>query len=370
MFGGFFKGKKVLVTGVAGVKGSWLALELLEAGSQVVGMDLELPESHSNFMATGLKEKISFVQGDVTNLSLMQDLLKDIDYIFHLAAVVLVGEARRNPLEAYRTNTLGTATVLEAVRVSDSVERAVFITTDKVYKSKGNEAWVETDPLVATGPYPVSKACAEFIIADYYRDYLHQAGKRVGIGRAGNVVVGGDFHSSQRTSGAGRIFVDCFVALMENQAPELFTPKFTRPYTYGLDILTGYMTLMSRLDCEEVDGKAFNFGPHEQYGVENTLLATKICELWGTGPMWRSGTPRDEPFEKQSLSWDKARRWLAWQPAYTLYEALRDTQRWYREWSDRGKTSGEGGMYEFNKSLIREHRDAARRLGIWWAQEA
>ena len=126
---------------------------------------------------------------------------------------------------------------------------------------------------------------------------------------------------------------------------------------------------MSQLDCEGVDGEAFNFGPHEYYGVENSLLATKICDLWGEGIMWRSGMPRDEPFEKQSLSWDKARQRLAWQPAYTLYEAISETTSWYREWADRGKDVGEGGMLEFNQSLIRKHQEAARTLGISWAQE-
>ncbi len=364
MFDGFFKGKKILVTGVTGVKGSWLALALLEAGGDVIGLDIKSPEADSNFSASGLKEKIAFVQGDVTDLSLLQSLMRGVDGVFHLAAMALVGDARQRPLEAYRSNTLGTATVLETVRLSDSVKYAVFVTTDKVYKSKGDEAWVETDLLVANGPYPVSKACAEYVIADYYRSYLRPAGKRIGVGRAGNVIIGGDFNSSRKTGGAGRIFVDCFEALMEGRAPEIFTPKFTRPYIYGLDVLAGYMGLMSQLDRDGVDGEAFNFGPREQYGVENAALATEICELWGAGVTWQSGAPRDEPFEKQSLSWEKARERLGWQPTYTLSEALRATVRWYREWIERGKAAGEGGMYEFNRTLIAEHLAAARKSGV------
>ena len=373
MFGGFFRDKSVLVTGVAGVKGSWLALELLDAGSRVVGVDNRRPEPESNFAAAGLGKKTSFVQGDITDLSLMTALMKDVDCVFHLAAIALVGEARRNPLETYRSNTFGAASVLEAMRLTDRVKHAVFVTTDKVYKSKAGELWTETDPLGATEPYPVSKACAEFIIADYVRAYLRPAGKRVGVGRAGNVVIGGDFNSSRKTNGAGRIFVDCFDALMRGEPPVIFKPHFTRPYTYGLDILSGYMALMSGLDGEGVNGEAFNFGPHEQYGVENALIATQICELWGGGIMWRKSGPeadRIEPFEKQSLAWDKARERLGWQPAFALPESLRDTTRWYKEWADRGRARGEGGMFEFSRSLIHEHQAAARRLGIAWAQQS
>lgn len=373
MFGGFFQDKRVLVTGVAGVKGSWLALQLLEGGSEVVGVDIRSGEPESHFTAAGIREKITFVQGDVTDLSLVQGLVNDAKCVFHLAAVALVGEARREPLEAYRTNVLGSATVLEAIRLSQSAKYAVFVTTDKVYKEKGGEVWVETDPLFATGPYPVSKACAEHIIADYHRGYLADAGRRVGVGRAGNVIIGGDFNSTRRTPGAGRIFVDCYDALMHGREPEIHNPEYTRPYTYGLDVLAGYMTLMSKLDCEGVDGEAFNFGPHsrsdEQYGVQNARLATDICRLWDPRIKWEPGPPRDEPFEKQALSWEKARQRLDWQPAYELDRALRDTTRWYKEWAGRGKDAGEGGMYEFSTSLIQEHRNAARELGIAWAQE-
>jgi CDP-glucose 4,6-dehydratase len=368
MFSNFYQNKNVLVTGVAGVKGSWLAMALLEAGAHVVGLDNAPTDAKSNFAAAGLHGRITMVPGDVADVALLRSLLQDVDCIFHLAAVALVGEAAQNPFETYRSNVLGTAGVLEAFRDSDSATHAVFVTTDKVYRSKGGEVWVETDPLVASGPYAVSKACSEFLIADYYRSYLQKAGKKIGIGRAGNVVIGGDFNSSQKKPGAGRIVVDCFEALAENRPPEIFSPQFTRPYTYGLDILSGYMTLMAGLNQEGVDGEAFNFGPHEPYGIENGLIATKICERWGAGISWKSGALREEPFEKQSLSWEKARRLLGWQPAYTIDEGLRDTTDWYREWVTRGKEAGEGGMADFNRSLIARHREAAVKIGLNWTR--
>jgi CDP-glucose 4,6-dehydratase len=370
MFDNFYERKKILVTGVAGVKGTWLALALLEAGATVSGIDIRVPDAGSNFVASGLGRRIDFTEGDVSDVPLMRELVNDVDGIFHLAARALVREAHMDPFEAYRTNTLGVAAVLEAVRLSAKAKRTVVVTTDKVYKPKNGELWVEADPLGATGPYAVSKACAELVIADYQRNYLGPRGHLVGTARAGNVVIGGDLYSSRRTQGAGRIFVDCFEALSEKRSPEIFSPGFTRPYTYGLDILSGYMTLMSRLHEEGIAGEAFNFGPYEQYGVSNSLLATKICELWGGEIMWHSGTPREEPFEYQSLSFEKSRQRLGWRPAFTLYEALQATTRWYKTWAEQRIHAKEGYMYDLNRELLVDHRISAQNLGIDWAKES
>jgi CDP-glucose 4,6-dehydratase len=366
LFHGYFKGKNVFVTGVTGVKGSWLALMLRRAGAVVTGLDKRQPTLRSNFSAAGLPGTIRFVHGDARDLALVRSLVDDADCVFHLAAEAIVGETLRIPLEAYSSNVLGTATILEALRLSGSAKRAVMITTDKVYRSKAGDRWIESDELGATGPYAVSKACAEWVIRDYNAAYFG-SGPRVGVARAGNVVVGGDLHSSSTTNGAGRIFVDCYEALAEGRSPEIFRPTFTRPYTYGLDILSGYMTLMSRLDGEDIAGNAFNFGPHEQFGVSNALLATKICELWGTGVTWKGSAPREEPFEYQSLNTEKSRRRLGWQPAFTLYEALTATTTWYKAWAALGSNVTEGCMYDLNCSLIEQHHSAAARLGIDWA---
>lgn len=353
------------MTGAAGVKGTWLCHQLLAAGATVTGVDLVSPEPSSNFLLSGLSSRMRLVQGDVCDFQLMQELLRDQDCIFHLAALALVYDCKHRPLESYRTNTLGTATVLEAFRLSPTATRAVLVTTDKVYQPKEG-VWIETDPLMASGPYAVSKACAEHVIADY-RSYLGSTGKSFGVGRAGNVLVGGDFYSSSRTNGAGRVFVDCFEALIAGRAPTLFSPEYTRPFTYGLDVVTGYMSLMARLEEENVQGEAFNFGPHEQGGIANSFLATKICEQWGGNIRWQSGELRLEPFVTQALSWEKARLRLGWLPAFTLYEGIRDTVRWYREWALVKETPTEGSLNSLTQQLIEGHRESALRLGVWWA---
>ena len=367
MFNGFYHGKRALVTGVAGIKGSWLALLLQQAGAAVVGIDNRLPEPDSNFVLSGLAQSIEFVHGDVTDLSLMQSLVERVDAVFHLAAIVLVGQAHRDPFETYRSNTMGVVTTLEALRRAAKPTYAVFVTTDKVYKPKNGEAWVETDPLLAAGPYQVSKACAEFIIADYQQAYFNQTPVRIAAARAGNVIIGGDRYSSSRTGGAGRIIPDCFEALAAGRSPEIYVPAFTRPYTYGLDILTGYMALMSKLDSGLVAGESFNFGPYEESGVPNSLLATKVCELWGDGTTWRAGSHRSEPFDRQALNWTKSAQILGWRPAYTLFEALSATAKWYKEAAQ--VAPAEGCMSDFNHALMTEHRQAASNLGVEWALE-
>jgi CDP-glucose 4,6-dehydratase len=367
MFGGFFSGRRVLVTGAAGVKGTWLVSLLLDAGAEVVGLDLQRPGPDSNFFAGGLASRIKFVRGDIGDFELIRRLVEAADDVFHLAARALVHNAQRNPLEAYRTNTIGTATVLEAIRRSSSPKRAVFVTTDKVYSPKKGDLWREGDPLGASGAYAVSKACAEFIIADYQRSYFGSSGSLVAVARAGNVLIGGDLHSSSRTDGAGRIFADCFEALADNRPPEIFSPDFTRPYTYGLDVISGYMTVLANLHNDGIAGEAFNFGPYEQHGVPNSLLATKICQLWGGNITWRTGRPRVEPFEYQSLAIEKSRERLGWSPAYTLYESIDAAVRWYKEWVQWRKEPREGGLSDCNASLIREHREAAARLRLAWA---
>jgi CDP-glucose 4,6-dehydratase len=369
MFENYFEGKCVVVTGVAGVKGTWLALMLLHAGATVIGLDKRPPAARSNFRATGLGSRIRFVQGDVRDLPLMRRLIEEAHCVFHLAAEAIVGQAHRNPLETYGSNTLGTATILEALRLATVPKRGVFVTTDKVYRPKPkDEAWVESDELGATGPYAVSKTCAELVIRDYNHSYFAGSETRIAVARAGNVLVGGDDHASSNTQGGGRIFVDCYQALTDGHAPEIFRPSFTRPYSYGLDILSGYLSLMSLLDQDQVAGEAFNFGPREQLGVSNGELATRICELWGGSALWQSGPPRDEPFEYQSLSTDKSWRRLGWRPAYTLDDALRDTTAWYKAWARLGPDVSEGCLYDLNRSLVAGHQSAAARLGLEWTK--
>lgn len=306
--------KRVLITGVLGIKGTWLTALLLKIGAEVIGLDIRKPDSKLVCVQTGLIDKITFVRGDVCDLALLKQLIQNSDCVFHLAAVSTVGASRKDPLEAYRSNTLGTATIMTAL--STSLVPTVMVTTDKVYHPKLSP-WKEDDLLFAKGPYSVSKACAEKIIEDWSLPNIK-------VARAGNVILGGDPVTSMKYPGSGRIVPDCLEALSNNRKPVIFSPHQFRPYIYGLDVLYGYLLL-----CSSSFSGPFNFGPLEGK-ISNQDLVNLICELWGTDLEWKTGEKREEPFFTQEIDWSKAKNKLGWYPRYTIKDALKAVIKWQK----------------------------------------
>ncbi|MBI4553699.1 MAG: CDP-glucose 4,6-dehydratase [Candidatus Latescibacteria bacterium] len=359
MYHGFYRDKTVLVTGIAGFKGTWLALVLLEAGAgEVVGLDKER-QPRSNFVASGLEQRVTFVQGDIRDPALMLRVLTEyrVDVVFHLAAQAIVKTAFQSPVETVSANVLGTAVVLEAVRQAGTAGRCVVATSDKAYGDKGGALYVEDDPLRGTDVYSASKSAADMLTQTWFTSYFKPSGIHGGIVRCGNIIGGGDW-------AAGRIVVDCAKALTAGCPPDIHNPEMVRDYFYVLDAVSGYLSLGAALDQDGVDGEGFNFGPHE-HDVRNADLATRICDLWDAGLTWRH-TPPPEPFPeilKQTLSWEKARTRLGWAPAYTLDEALRDTVAWYQGWAQGAR------LDDLNVQLLHRHRDRARERGLAWARE-
>ncbi len=362
MFGDYFAGKRVLVSGLCGAKGAWLGWYLLEAGvSEIIGVDNADRPAGTCYWASGLDEddRVRLHHLDIRDTEGLGRLLVDLrpDAVAHLAAMAIVGECAHEPLRTYSNNVLGTASVLEAVRHSD-VDRVLVVTTDKVYRDKQGAAWAEDDPLFATGPYAVSKACADVLARDYWSGYLRPVGKHLAVGRAGNVLAPGDHHD-------GRIFVDVARSLGRGEPPVILNPLFSRPYTFIGDVISGYLSLLARCDRESIDGSAFNFGPPEPNGVPNGELAAIMCRMWGTDVQWRPGSARPEPFEHQSLDCSRARDLLHWRPAYDLNTALRQVVDWYQAELSR---PGPGAMRQETLHAVREHVSAARSQGIEWAQ--
>ncbi len=360
MFENRLKGQTVLVTGLAGAKGTWLGWYLLAAGvEKLVGVDRSFGLPGTCYQSSGLgeDERVQTCELDVRDLEGLQRVMQTekVSAALHLAAMAIVGECKQRPLDTYAINVLGTATFLEAVRRCE-VPRAVVVTTDKVYRDKGGEPWTEDDPLVATGPYAVSKACAEFITRDYYTGYLQPAGQHLGIARAGNVLVPGDHH-------AGRIFVDVALALSRGEQPIILNPAFTRPYTFVGDTVTGYLSLLAQCDQPPIDGQAFNFGPREGRGVPNGDLATMMCDLWGSGLTWKRGSERDEPFVHQSLDCAKADRLLGWRPAFELRDGLAAVVEWYKR---QAQDPTPGALRELTGEVLNKHVKAASTQKVRW----
>jgi CDP-glucose 4,6-dehydratase len=339
-----FAGQTVLVTGHTGFKGSWLTLWLLKLGAKVVGYSLpEPPTTPSLFEVAGLDAHLQTDErGDLADLDRLVALLEREKpaILFHLAAQPIVGHSYQYPKETFDTNAGGTVNVLEAIRLTDCVQTAVFITTDKVYQ---NQEWLwgyrEDDRLGGIDPYSASKAMAELAV-NAYRQSFFQGETAVATARAGNVIGGGDFADY-------RLVPDVMRALMNGQPIPVRRPDSVRPWQHVLEPLHGYLMLAARLQSDPSLADAWNFGPQEKQGVTVRAIVEKLIELWGEGS-WLHTEPEFEGKETGllQLSWEKAANQLGWQPHYAWQEALAEIVAWFKAYQARAD------MYEVGLAHI------------------
>jgi len=337
MFGGFYAGKRVLVTGHTGFKGGWLALWLHRLGATVYGYALNPPTEPSLFESAGIGTILaSDTRADLADLGRLKSAFSEArpEVVFHLAAQPLVRASYRDPLGTLAANVMGTAHLLEAARALHTVRAVVLITTDKVYE---NYEWAypyrEIDPLGGHDPYSASKAAAE-IVAASYRSSFFQGEKghpaRVATARAGNVIGGGDWASD-------RLLPDCVRALTKNEPVRLRRPQAVRPWQHVLGPLAGYLELAKRL-CAP-DGaklaKAWNFGPDAGGDASVAEIAETTARLWGQGARVEHAPSTENPHEADLLRLDStlARTELGWKPSWSLERALTQTVAWYQAWT-------------------------------------
>ena len=337
VFGGFYAGKRVLVTGHTGFKGGWLTLWLHKLGALVHGYALNPPTEHNLFEVAGIGAVLaSDTRADLADLARLKSALDEAqpEVVFHLAAQPLVRVSYRDPLGTLASNVMGTAHVLEAVRATDAVRVLVLITTDKVYE---NRKWAypyrEVDPLGGHDPYSASKAAAEIVAASYRASFFtgetgHPA--RVATVRAGNVIGGGDWASD-------RLIPDCVRAFVKNECVRLRFPQAVRPWQHVLEPLTGYLQLAQHLFAP--DGakfaKAWNFGPDASGDATVGEIAETTARLWGDGARVECAPSTGNTHEAGLLRLDStlARTELGWKPRWSLEQALAQTVAWYRAWS-------------------------------------
>lgn len=331
--GSFFRAKRVFITGHTGFKGSWLTLWLNILGADIKGYALEPEQENALYNIIRGDDLCDSVIADIRDLeTLSKEILEhQPDYIFHLAAQPLVTESYRRPLYTFEVNAEGTANVLEAMRQLQKPCVAVMITTDKVYENReANYHYKEEDKLGGYDPYSASKACAEIVISSFRNSFFNPADysahkKSVSVGRAGNVIGGGDWAKD-------RIIPDTIRAFRENRPLLLRNPQSIRPWQHVLDPLYGYLLLAAKqTEYPEIFSNAFNFGPDriDNYTVED--IAKKAIEYWGSGTIVKAEN-KNEFHEAGLLHLDnaKARTKLGWAPLMNSMAAVKTTIDWYK----------------------------------------
>tara|TARA_A100001015_G_scaffold310052_1_gene410646 strand:+ start:2377 stop:3456 length:1080 start_codon:yes stop_codon:yes gene_type:complete len=326
-----FKDKKIIVTGHTGFKGSWLSLWLSILGAKVTGISDNIPTVPSNFKAIKLDLKIEDLRCDINDLPSLEKVFKKIkpDFIFHLAAQSLVNESYYNPLNTFKTNGIGTLNILDSIKRLNNKCVAILITSDKCYF---NKEWIwgyrETDEIGGLDPYSGSKGVAELIIRSYYNSFFYNKDNliKIGIGRAGNVIGGGDWANN-------RIVPDIVKSWSKNKKLTLRNPNATRPWQHVLEPLSGYLRLAKQLyESSDLNGEAFNFGPASDEEFSVLDLVKEMSNHW-PNVSWTVNEPlKKTKYESQllKLNCDKALAKLKWKSTMTFSETVKMTAEWYK----------------------------------------
>ncbi len=362
IFGGVYRGKRVLVTGHTGFKGSWLCLWLLKLGSNVAGFSLYLPSRPCNFEVLNLKGKIRHYEGDVRNYEILKKIFESFrpEIVFHLAAQPIVRRSYSEPKLTFDTNVGGTVNVLECIKTSSSVRAAIIITSDKCYRNvEWHWGYRENDRLGGEDPYSASKACAEIACEAYIKSYFGKKDTvRIATTRAGNVIGGGDWAQD-------RIIPDCVKAWSKGEKLIIRNPHSTRPWQHVLEPLSGYLWLAANLIQRQdntVDN-AFNFGPDGKVIEPVTRLVNLFSKYFGQG-RWEIADTKSAQAESAilKLCCDKALYHLGWHCVLSFEDAVKLTAQWYKNYY-----SNNTDIYKFSCSQINTYIKKAVQQNVRWA---
>ena len=358
-----FKNKKILVTGHTGFKGSWLSAWLHLLGAEVHGISLKNPPSEPSHFDVG--EFSKFVKGrsiDIRISKKLSDCIIDIkpDFVFHLAAQSIVKRSYEDPVETFHVNALGTLNLLEALRLLQKKCSVVLITSDKCYN---NFEWVwgyrETDSLGGKDPYSASKGSAELVISSHLNSFFPTNGiVRIGVGRAGNVIGGGDWSHD-------RIVPDCVRSWAKKESVKLRNPQATRPWQHVLEPLSGYLSLAKGLhEKRELHGEPFNFGPISFHNYSVKDLVQEMSKYWDQ-VNWENVSEKGKIKNEAGLlklNCDKALFNLDWKGVLSFKETIRMTVEWYKSYY-RDSTN----ICSKTFSQINEYEALAQKRGLKWA---
>jgi CDP-glucose 4,6-dehydratase len=342
-FKGIYAGRRVLVTGHTGFKGSWLTLWLEELGARVTGISLPPATTPNHWDLLDLQ--VEDLRLDVRDAAPLTRKLAELrpEIVFHLAAQPLVRRSYRDPLETWSTNVMGTANLLEACRLTPSVRGIVVVTTDKVYEnSEWHWGYREIDRLGGHDPYSASKAAAELVAESYRKSFFSGDGAPLlATVRAGNVIGGGDWSQD-------RLIPDAVRSIASGESLEIRSPFSTRPWQHVLECLSGYLLLGELLlegekDCAE----AWNFGPSPEDNRSVSEVLSMLSRHWEGFQWHRSPHPTFHEAGQLYLDSSKARTSLGWRPVWGLEKALEQTARWYREQLEHNRAATRDQLHNY-----------------------
>ena len=324
---GFWRDRRVLVTGHTGFKGSWLSLWLDRLAASVSGFAPDRPPPPSLFELARVEDAAETLEGDVRDYESVERALRQSrpEVVIHMAAQPLVRRGYEDPIGTYATNVMGTVHVLEAARRCADVRVVVVVTSDKCYENRG---WFwgyrEYEPMGGRDPYSSSKACAELVTAAYRASFGGDGSPAIATARAGNVIGGGDWS-------ADRLVPDVLAAALEDRSVTIRNPDAVRPWQHVLNPLSGYLRLAEALWQSPEYAEAWNFGPDDRDARPVRVMLERLSREWGKEIRWQptrdSGPPEEDVLKLDS---SKARARLGWEPAWDLDDALRSVVGFYR----------------------------------------
>jgi len=364
MFNSIYKNQKVMITGNSGFKGCWLTIWLLRLGANVVGVSKDIPTNPSMFEKLNLQNEINHYQADIRDLVKMREIisLEKPDFLFHLAAQPIVSTSYINPIETISSNVMGTANILEALKVSNHKCVAIIITSDKAYDNV-EQVWgyKEDDKMGGKDIYSGSKGAAELIIKSYYHSFFktEQSNIKLAIGRAGNVIGGGDWAKD-------RIVVDCMVAWSKNESVKIRSPNATRPWQHVLEPLSGYLHLGMELSADDgFHGQAFNFGPRAEQNHTVAELLEDLSKYWDFDDVNDAFTITDDILFHEAgllkLNCDKPLFYMKWQANLNYDQVIKFTSEWYYDFYQ-----SDGNMLNKTLEQIAEYERIAKDKDLKW----
>lgn len=353
MFNNIYNKRKVLITGITGFKGSWLALWLKSLGANVLGYALEADTKPSMFCELEIYKHAQTVYGNILDVEKLQNTFNKFqpEIVFHLAAQPLVRLSYSEPKLTYETNVIGTLNVLESARKTKSTQAFVNVTTDKCYENKEiKRGYKEDEPMGGYDMYSSSKGCVEIMSSSYRRSFLSDSDSMaMATARAGNVIGGGDW-------ALDRLIPDCIRSINNNIPIEIRNPNAIRPWQHVLEPLSGYLLLGQKLMEKGTKyAQGFNFGPDENSIVNVLEVTKKIVEFWGSGSVVINKKDNLHEANLLMLNIEKAKAMLDWEPAYTAHKAIFETVNWYKHFY-----SNDTNMYDFTIKQIKDYEESIK----------